>query len=75
MEARIQEAIRHLEEFPDSSLRAVAREYGVPRKKLWNRVEDQQPKKGQAAHNTKFSAAEELALCKYIDRLDIIIII
>ena len=70
MESRIQEAIQYLDDFPDAKVATVAREFGIPRNRLRYRLEGRPPKKGQTNTNTKLSAAEEKALCLYIDRLD-----
>jgi hypothetical protein len=70
MESRIQEALQHLENFPDAKIATVAREFGVPRTRLRNRINGVGPKKGLSAKNTRFSNEEEIALCRYIDRLD-----
>ena len=70
MESRIQEAIQYLDDFPDAKVATVAWEFGVPRNRLRSRLEGHLPKKGRPNINTKLSAAEEKALCRYIDRLD-----
>ena len=70
MEARIQEALAYMANFPEAKLTTVAREFSVPRKRLRNRREGVLPKAGQPAANTKLSGPEEKALCRYIDRLD-----
>ena len=70
MEARIQEALEYMADFPEAKLATVAREFGVPRSRLRYRREGRPPKAGQPAANTKLSGPEEMALCRYIDRLD-----
>ncbi|KAF5120969.1 hypothetical protein E5D57_013305 [Metarhizium anisopliae] len=70
MEARIQEALRCIDDFPDAKVAKVAREFGVPRNRLRYRFQGRPPKVGQAASNLKLSQPEEAALCRYIDRLD-----
>ena len=70
MESKIQEAVQFLEDFPEAKIATVAREFGVPRTRLRNRLAGRPPKKGQPAANMKLSDEEEVALCRYIDRLD-----
>ncbi|KJZ69725.1 hypothetical protein HIM_10894 [Hirsutella minnesotensis 3608] len=70
MEARIQEALQYIGDFPDAKVAKVAREFGVPRNRLRYRLEGRPPKSGRRATNLKLSQPEETALCLYIDRLD-----
>ncbi|OWT42563.1 DDE superfamily endonuclease domain-containing protein [Pochonia chlamydosporia 170] len=70
MESRIQEALQYFEDFPGAKVAAVARLFHVPRGRLRYRLEGRQPKKGAAGHNTLLTRPEELAVCRYIDRLD-----
>ncbi|OAQ58169.1 DDE superfamily endonuclease [Pochonia chlamydosporia 170] len=70
MEARIQEAVRYVDDFPDAKVAKVAREFGVPRNRLRYRLQGRPPKIGRPAVNLKLSRPEEAALCRYIDRLD-----
>ena len=70
MEARIQEAIQYMNDFPDTKITAVAKEFGVSRWSLRRRLEGVGPKKGSRKGNTKLTKAEEGAVCAYIERLD-----
>lgn len=70
MESRIKDALQYLEEFPAAKIATVAREFGIPRSTLRNRLQGRQPRAGLPAANTKLTRPEEAALCRYIDRLD-----
>lgn len=70
MEPRVQEALQFIEDFPDAKISTIAKQFGVSRAKLRRRLNGAQPKKGRPAMNTKLLKAEEIALCRYIDRLD-----
>ena len=70
MEARIQDALKHIDNFPGAKVATVAREFGVPRGRLRYRLQGRPPKTAQSAKNTRLSRPEENALCRYIDRLD-----
>ncbi|KAM4067613.1 DDE superfamily endonuclease [Hirsutella rhossiliensis] len=70
MEARVQNALRYIENFPGAKVATVAREFGVTRDRLRYRLQGRPPKTGQRARNTRLSEPEEKALCRYIDRLD-----
>lgn len=70
MESRIQNAVEYIQQNPESNMRAVAREFGVPRGRLRSRMQGHLPHRAVPAANTKLSRAEETALCRYIDRLD-----
>ena len=70
MELRVEEALRYIGDFRDAKIATVAREFGVPRFRLRNRLAGRPPKKGQPATNTKLTRPEEKAICRYIDRLD-----
>jgi hypothetical protein len=69
-EAKIQEALSFIDENPGAKLRAVAREFGVPRDQLRNRSVGRQSRLGRTPANIKLSKPEEAALCRYIDRLE-----
>ena len=69
-EAKIQEALSFIDENPGAKLRAVAREFGVPRDQLRNRSVGRQSRLGRTPANIKLSKPEEAALCWYIDRLE-----
>ena len=70
MESQIQEAIKYIQNFPDTKIAKVAHEFKVPVSRLRHRLKGQPPKVSQPAKNTKLLRAEEAALCRYIDRLD-----
>jgi hypothetical protein len=48
MESRIKEAIEHLVRYPEAPVARVAREFGVSRHRLRNRLEGVPPKMGHA---------------------------
>ena len=70
MEARIQEALEYLSSNPTAKVATVAKEFGVLRFRLRNRINGIGPRKGRQALYKKLSDLEETALCRYIDRLD-----
>jgi len=70
MESQIQEAIKYIQNFPDTKIAKVAQEFKIPVSRLRHRLKGRPPKVGQPAKNTKLLRAEEAALCRYIDRLD-----
>ncbi|KAK4233410.1 hypothetical protein C8A03DRAFT_48036 [Achaetomium macrosporum] len=70
MEVRIQDAVEYISANLDASVAAVAREFAVPRGRLRRRLAGTGPKTGHSPTHTKLSAPEEVALCRYIDRLD-----
>ncbi|KID93241.1 transposase, partial [Metarhizium majus ARSEF 297] len=70
VEIRVAEAIQFIEENPGAKLRAVARNFDVPRSRLRRRQQGVSAREGHPATNTKLSREEEVALCNYIDRLD-----
>ncbi|KXX73119.1 Jerky protein [Madurella mycetomatis] len=70
MESRIQEALQYINENPGAKTARVALEFGVPRPRLRRRLDGIGPKAGRPATNKKLLPAEEVALCRYIDRLD-----
>ena len=72
MEARTQEALAYLRVFPEAKIRHVAREFGVSRDRLRRRMQGIGPLESRLVTNTKLTAPEEVALCRYIDRLDAI---
>ncbi|KJZ69758.1 hypothetical protein HIM_10841 [Hirsutella minnesotensis 3608] len=70
MEARVKDAVKHIERFPDAKVATVAREFGVPRGRFRYRLQGRPAKIGQKSKTTRLSPPEEAALCRYIDRLD-----
>ena len=55
---------------PESKLTAVGRQFVVTRERLRTRIQGGSGKKGPKIPTTKLLAAEESAVCRYIDRLD-----
>ncbi|OAQ57582.1 DDE superfamily endonuclease [Pochonia chlamydosporia 170] len=70
MESKIEEALKYLEDFPESKISTVAREYGVPRGRLRSRLDGRGPKIGRPPPHSRLTGPEEKAICRYIDRLD-----
>lgn len=57
-----------MEENPGAKVARVAKEFEIPRTRL--RIDCTGPRAGLRAHNTKLSKEEEVAICRYINRLD-----
>jgi hypothetical protein len=55
MESRIQGAIEHLVRYPKAPVARLAREFGVSRHRLQNRLEGVPPKMGHAGINLKLT--------------------
>ncbi|KAF8428987.1 hypothetical protein EV426DRAFT_583181 [Tirmania nivea] len=70
IKARIQQAIEYLSTIENPNISAVAREFFVPRRRLQDRYNGIPSRNERLASNRKLTEAEELAVCKYIDRLD-----
>jgi hypothetical protein len=70
MEKRIREACEYIENFPDAKIVTAARDFEVPRSALRDRLNGCHYKKGRPGINTKLTKEEEIAICRYIDRLD-----
>jgi hypothetical protein len=70
MEQRIREACKYIENFPDAKIATVARDFEVPRSTLRDRLNGCRSKKGRPGINTKLTKEEEIAICRYINRLD-----
>jgi hypothetical protein len=70
MESRIQDALNYIAKNPGAKVATVAREFDVPRSRLRRRQSGIGPETSRPPTNTKLSAPEEVALCRYIDRLD-----
>ncbi|KAK3338239.1 hypothetical protein B0H65DRAFT_478169 [Neurospora tetraspora] len=62
MEARLQKAVDFHQKNPEYPVSALCRDFEVPRQRLRNRLKGIPPKKGQPAHNSQLSPAEEIAL-------------
>ncbi|KAF5132924.1 hypothetical protein E5D57_003546 [Metarhizium anisopliae] len=70
IEKRVNDAIQYLNTNPTAKKRAVAKKFNISRQRLDRRVSGILPKFGRHARNAKLSEPEEVALCRYIDRLD-----
>ncbi|KAF6814462.1 transposase [Colletotrichum sojae] len=70
VESRVLQAVQYLNENPTAKTAQVARQFEIPFAKLRYRLEGRSAKRGTKTANTKLSAPEEKALCRYIDRLD-----
>jgi len=68
----LQEAIDFLAENPDTPTASVARDFGISRTTLKNRISKKTLRRPIPPPLTRFSYAEEKAICRYIDRLDAI---
>jgi hypothetical protein len=65
MEARVQEALQHLRDFPEANVTTVAREYNVSRSILRGRLQGCRPRTGRS--NAKLTSEEETAIRRHID--------
>ena len=72
VEARITNALVHIEQNPDAKVIVVAKEFKVNRGVLRSRLNSYLPPGQENSRNTKLMAQEEKALCRYIDRLNAI---
>ncbi|KAG5992316.1 hypothetical protein E4U54_003686 [Claviceps lovelessii] len=72
VEIRVIEALEYIDQNPNAKILAVSRKFGVPRSRIQRRLQGIQPQPGQPTKNTKLRAKEEVALCRYIDRLNAI---
>ena len=70
IEKRVLEAIEWNNENPGHSIAHVAREFDIKPGRLRRRLLGVQPNFGQPSANTKLSEPQELALVRYIDRLE-----
>jgi hypothetical protein len=70
MESRLQEAIDYKNENLEVAVAAVAREFGVPRRTLVDRLNGGGPRRGRAATHSRLTELQERGLCRYIDRLN-----
>ena len=72
IEGRIREALEYLQENPEVTISQVARDFRVPRTRLYARARGVPPKLGHRPTHVRLTDAEEIALCRYIDRLDMV---
>jgi len=70
IEGKIREALDYLEKNPGATISKAARDFRVPRTRLYARSRGVPPKVGHPPTNIRLSDAEETALCRYIDQLD-----
>lgn len=70
IDSRVEEAAQYLRNNPKAKQRAVAKKFNVPRDRVRRHLSGVQPKKGRHASNAWLTEPEEVALCRYIDRLD-----
>ena len=70
MESKTSEAMACLEANLGTSAVSMARNFRVPRSRLRYRLKGRPSKKGRPAVNTKLLPPKEVALYRYIDRLN-----
>ena len=70
IEDRISEAISFKESNPNIKLTELAKQFHIPRQRLYQRILGRPSKIKHTPTNTRLSRAQETALCNYIDRLD-----
>ncbi|KXJ86993.1 hypothetical protein Micbo1qcDRAFT_168082, partial [Microdochium bolleyi] len=66
----LKDAVKYLENNPDAKVTKVARDFGVQRDALRRRVNGEVHDKPRSASNARLCPAEEVAIERYIDRLD-----
>ena len=74
IEVRIQAALNFLDttQDDDPDLTALAKSHEIPVRRLRARWQGRQSKHERAAANRKLSEDQEVAICQYLDRLDIV---
>ena len=70
IEERILKALDYLKKNPEATISEAARDFHVPRTRLYARARGVSSKVGHPPTNVRLTDAEETALCRYIDRLD-----
>ncbi|KAF5133824.1 hypothetical protein E5D57_004451 [Metarhizium anisopliae] len=70
IDLRVEEAVRYLGNNPTAGQRSVAKKFNVPRDRVRRRLSGVPPKQGCHASNAWLTEPEEVALCRYVDRLD-----
>ncbi|KID81257.1 transposase [Metarhizium guizhouense ARSEF 977] len=70
IDLRVEEAVQYLRDNPNAKQRAVAKKFNIPRDRLRRRRSGVPPENGRHASNAWLTEPEEVALCRYIDRLD-----
>jgi hypothetical protein len=69
VELRVEEALDYLGQFPTAQIAAVATKFDIPRSRLNRRRQGSTTKAGRPVTDTKLTREEEVAICRYIDRL------
>ena len=72
IESRINEALGALSERDRPNISADAREFRVPEQRLRARCKGRLSRQERPAANRKLSEDQELTVCQYLDRLDMI---
>ena len=70
MESRIQEAMAYMAQFPKAKVVTMAQKFGITRGCLRGRLKGAGPLKNRPTNGNRLSEPEELAICRYIDRLN-----
>ena len=72
IESQLADALDYIKQNPGAKVATVAKEFGLNRGQLQSRVNGYAALNKESSYNTKLSAEEEKAVCRYIDRLDAI---
>ena len=70
IEQNIQKAIKYVQKNPDAKISHMARDFAVSRHRLTARLRGRASLFQRPPSHTLLSKAEEVAICRYIDRLD-----
>jgi predicted N-acyltransferase len=70
IESRIQDALHLIEPGTEPNISELARQFTVPRGRLYARYHGRLSKSDYLGFNRCLSDQEEVALCRYLDRLD-----
>ncbi|RYC61504.1 hypothetical protein CHU98_g4725 [Xylaria longipes] len=70
MEQNVQNAVDYVSRFPTAKIATVARQYGITRAVLRNRLAGRGGPNRPPPTNLKLNPVEERAICNYIDQLD-----
>ena len=70
MEARVREAIHYIKQNPEAKVTHVAQQFQIARTTLVDRLNGAQSRQARKPANPKLLSEEEVAVCRYIDRLD-----
>ena len=69
---KVNEAVNYCRENPQASIRTVAQVFAIPRSTLQDHLNGRPTLSERPANNRLFSDAQETALCRYIDRLELV---